>query len=249
MAKTPLPDLILAGFGSPTALQLTVETQQFASQAGRVITLGLSERLAALLKRQGVEIAPLDGMLAGDDFATSYASIAETVLATAKEDPPALFLTQGSPLLMNTITRYLLVEARKRSLSVQTLAGVSAFDQVVAELGLDVGGTGVQVVGGKVLAESPQTVNPRVPLIVLDAAVASAGTGRSVVECLAAGLSALYPASQPVTVLNPSGSGLSRKTASLATFETLAELLQPGASLFVDVARGAPANPSPARGE
>ena len=239
MAKQAVADLVIAGFGSQAGLQLTLEAQQLSVRAGRVLTLGLPERIGAVLKRQGVAIRELDDALDSSNFAHSYAVIAETVLATAKEDPPAVFLSPGSPLLLNSISRYLLVEAKKRGLSTVTLPGVSMFDAAIADLGIDVSTAGLQVMAARGFVGNPAGVNPRMPLLLLEAgsAVSEGGGFRDLLTSLRSS----YPDNQPVTVLKPAPVGLNRSTTALGKLKPGELALDPGDALFVDVARGAPA--------
>lgn len=242
MVKPTLPALIIAGFGSVAALQLTLETQQLAVRAGKVIAIGLPPRIASLLKRQGVGLTELDDAFEAVDSAVAYARVAETVLATAAQDPPVLFLSQGSPLLLNSITRYLAVEARARNLSVLILPGVSPVDAVVADLGIDVGGSGLQIIAARGFIDRPDLINPGMPLLLLEAGASLSSGDGSGREALPASLRRRYPETQPITALKPSANGLTRKTARLSRFHELEAALEPSASLFVDVARGRPAN-------
>ncbi len=238
MGKEVLPSVILAGFGGSGALQLTLETQQYAVRAGRVFSLGLPSALSQLLHRQSVDVRELDREFDAEDFPGSYARVAQIVLATAAKDPPAFFLSPGSPLFLNAISRYILVEAKKSGLSVLTLPGVSAVDAVVANLGIDVGNAGLQVLGARGFVARPDVANPRMPLLLLEPAAVGPPFSGDGWTALVEALRERYPEVQPVTVLKPAGAGLSRVTATLSRFEEIAGEVDASASLFVDLARG-----------
>lgn len=244
MAENRGPDVILAGFGSSDALQLTVEAQQVAVRAGRILALDLPPRLKALLERQGVEVTDLASLYRPGAFAEAYAAIAETVLARAAADPPALFLSQGSPLLMNAVTRYLMVEAKKRGLAVRTYPAVSPIDAVVAELGVDVGLSGLQTLSARGFLAKPGLVNVRMPLLLLQVAGVTGGdVSAEAFGPLTLALAEIYPQSQPLTLLNMPGDGrVTRATVTVARFGELISHIDTSSSLFIDVAR----QPAPA---
>jgi len=243
MAQVDGPSLILAGFGSSSPLQATIEVQQTAVRVGRVLSLGLPERLRALLTRQGVTVTPLDGLFAGRPFAEGYAAVAQAVLARAEKDPPAMFISQGSPLLVNAITRFLVAEALRLELSLRVFPGVSPVDVVVAEIGIDVGRTGLLTISAGGLLARPVALNPRVPLLVLElAGVQPEGASAEAYGPLAELLQSEYPANQPITLVNMAGDGgITRSTVALASFGELLPNIDPSSCLFVDIRRKAEA--------
>ena len=243
MAEAEGPRLVLAGFGASSALQLTVEAQQMAVHIGRVVTLGLPERLRALLVRQGVTVTPLDDLFAGRPFAEGYAAVAQAVLARAEKDPPAMFISQGSPLFMNAITRFLVAEATRLELPLRVFPGVSPVDVVVAEIGVDVGRTGLQTLSASGLLARPVALNPRMPLLLLElAGLLTGGDSAEAYGPLVEVLGAEYPASQPITLINMSGDGgITRATVTLAGFAELLPNIDASSCLYVDIRRSAKA--------
>lgn len=240
VADAPEAALILAGFGSSSPLQLTVEAQQLAGQAGRVLGLGVPQRLRALFERMGAEVIELDQLMAGRDFAEAYAAVAQTVLARAQQDPPAMFVTQGSPLFANAISRFLVSEARRLDLPVRILPGVSPIDVIVAELGIDVGRAGLQTISVRAFASRVGVTSRRMPLLLLDVGgVASGGPSSDAFAQLAEALAREYPPDQPITLVNIAGGGITRVTVSLERVAELLPHVDPSSTLFVDVARKA----------
>ena len=229
--------LILAGFGASSALQLTLEAQQTAVYGGHVLALGMPGRLQALLERQGVTVAALDTLLERESFAEGYAAVAQAVLARAEHEPPAMFISQGSPLLMNAITRYLVAEANRREFAVRILPGVSPLDVVVAELGIDVGKVGLQTISASGLVARPVALNPRMPLLLLEVAgLAANGGSLEAYGPLLQTLLGAYPPNQPVTLINMTGDGsISRATVTLDNFAELLPKIDTSSCLFVDI--------------
>jgi hypothetical protein len=251
MAERAGPALILAGFGSSGSLQLTLEAQQMAVFAGRVLSLALPERLRALLGRQGIEIEPLDQLLTDRPFAEGYAAVAQSVLSCAKDDPPAMFLSQGSPLFVNAITRYLATEARKLELPVRILPGVSPLEVVVAEFGIDVGRAGLQTISAAGLLARPGATSPRMPLLVLEiAGLATPDQSAEVFGPLTEALRTVYPPHQPVTLVNMGGTGgVTRLTVALERFGELIPKIDTSSCLFIDIRRKPVRSPGPQEAE
>lgn len=241
MADVNGPRLILAGFGASSALQITVEAQQMAAHVGHVLSLGLPDRLRANLERQGVTVASLDELLDRDSFAEGYAAVAQAVLARAENDPPAMFISQGSPLFVNAITRYLVAEANRLEFGVRIFPGVSPVDAIVAEIGLDVGRAGLQTISASGLVARPAALNPRMPLLLLElAGVPAAGESAEAYGRLVEMLLADYPENQAVTLINMTGDGtISRATVTLTSFGELIPKIDASSCLFVDIRRRA----------
>jgi uncharacterized protein YabN with tetrapyrrole methylase and pyrophosphatase domain len=239
MAEAAGPALVLAGFGSSSPLQMTLEAQQMAVHLGHVLSLGLPERLRSLLTRQGVEVTSLEHLLAEKPFAEGYAAIGQAVLARAQKDPPAMFISQGSPLFVNAITRYLAAEAAQLKLAVRIFPGVSPIDVIVAEFGIDVGRAGLQTITAGGLVARPAAVNPRMPLILLElAGLAATSESAEAYGPLVQVLQKVYPANQPITLVNTNGSGsIARLTVALERFPELPPKIDSSSSLFVDIRR------------
>lgn len=237
MAEAEGPKLILAGFGTSSALQLTIEAQQMAASIGQVVSLGLPERLRALLVRQAVTVTPLDDLFAGQPFAEGYAAVAQAVLARAEQDPPAMFISQGSPLFANAITRFLVAEALRRELPLRVFPGVSAVDVVVSEIGVDAGRTGLLTISAAGLLARTHALNPRVPALLLElAGLQPDGASTEAYGPLLELLRANYPENQPITLVNmPGEGGITRLTVALSNFAELLPNIDSSSCLFVDI--------------
>jgi hypothetical protein len=234
------PDVVLAGFGSG-ASQLTIEAQQVAVRVGRALALDLPPRLKELLERQGVSVTELSGLFEDRPFAEAYAAVGETVLAHGRQAPPAVFLSQGSPLFLNAITRYIAAEAAKRGLSVRSYPGVSPVDAIVADLGIDVGQGGLQIISARGLVARPERVHTHAPLLVLQAGgVASPESSAEAFGPLARVLSMQYPPEHALTLLNmPGDGGVTRATVTVARFAELIPHIDNSSSLYLERAERA----------
>ncbi|MBI5946746.1 MAG: hypothetical protein HY875_01245 [Chloroflexi bacterium] len=241
------PALILAGYGVGDSLQLTVEAQRALGRASRVFAIGLPPNLDRFLRSQRVtstDLAPF--FAAGRPFAEVYLDIADTVLRQAAEDPPALLLAEGNPLLSNSLNRFLMVKARERKIATQVLPAVSPIDSLICQVGLDVGTFGLQVFDARRLYEREMPVQPAVPLLLLQVAGIAAAEAAGPIEPrpeayrpLVEYLSRHYPANHPVVHLANSSDpqATAAAAAPLSAFDSLVPAFGPASTLFVDLLR------------
>ena len=199
------------------------------------------------MKSQRVECVDLsDRFASGRPFSDCYFDVADVLLKGAGEDRPVVFLTQGNPLFLNSLNRFLILKARERELVVQTLPGVSPLDTIISDLGLDVGNFGLQLFDARRLVARGQQVNTAVPLLVLQVGGFAAETVASdadaddnaAYEALAGYLSQLYPPDHSVTLVNTGGGAQAgRSTVRLDRFSELVPHISVRSSLFVDALR------------
>ncbi len=240
----PRPALILAGYGVGDSLQITVESQRAMARAARVFSIGLPPNLRSLLLSQRVKCVDLSTCFAaGRPFAEVYLDIADTILRQAAEEPPALLLTEGNPLLSNSLNRFLLMKAKERKIVTQVLPAVSPIDSAICQIGLDVGTFGLQVFDARRLYERAMPIQPTVPLLLLQvgaiAAAEAAGTIEPRPEAyrpLAEYLSHYYPSNHPVVHLANSSEpqATAAAAAQLSAFDSLVPRFGPASTLFVD---------------
>jgi precorrin-3B methylase len=162
-----------------------------------------------------------------------------------------MFVSQGSPLFLNAITRFLVAEARQRDLAVRILPGVSAVDVAVAELGIDVGRSGLQTLSAAGFIARSDAVSPRMPLLLLELAGIPGREGSlEAYGTLVDALGDVYPENQPVTLLNTAGpGGSSLLTVTLERFGELLPHIDTSSSLFIDIRRKARAVPAQSRAQ
>jgi precorrin-2 methylase len=239
------PDLVLLGYGVDDSLQLTVESQRILSRVGKAYTVGLQPNVARFLKSLRVEVRDLsDHFVPGGSFSDCYLDIADYLLRRVAEEQPVIFLTPGNPLFLNSLSRFLALQARQHELRVQVLPGVSIFDTIVCDIGLDVGTFGVQLLDAQRMVTRRQQINADIPLIVLQMggfgleAVADAeerNVSPAAFDELVAHLGKYYPQDHLVTLLNREpGQGAAAKTVPLSRFRDLVQHFAPSSSLFID---------------
>jgi len=244
-------DLVLLGYGVDDSLQISVNAQRLLAATGRAYTLGVPANLARLLASQRVETVDLsDRFTLGRRFEDAYLDVAEFLLRRTTEERPVIFLTYGSPLFLNSLGRFLFVQARQRNLTVDVRPAISQFDQIVSDLGIDVGAGGLQLFDARRLLRKRQQLNPAVPLLLLQLAGVQATAvpddGRppepgDYAE-IADYLKAAFGEEQPVTLLNLAAGdrAATRTTVPLVRFAELVPQIVSTSHLFVEAARTAP---------
>ena len=243
----PGPDLILLGYGVDDTLQLTVQTQRLLAQIGKVYSVSLPPALARFLKSQRIEIEDLtDRFAPGRPFSECYLDVADHLIRRTVEEQPVCFLSPGNPMFLNSLNRFLFMQAQQRGLEVQVLPGVSLIDAMISDLGLDVGTFGLQVFDARRLVTRRQVLNPAVPLVLVQLAGFSAEAVPELeapppeggYDDLAAYLAQFYPAEHFVTLINREpGQGAARATLPLARFGELVTNVRTSSSLFIDAVR------------
>jgi hypothetical protein len=242
------PDIVLLGYGVDDTLQITVESQRLLASTGKAYTLGLPPNLARLLKSMRVETDDLSGHLTpGRPYGEAYLDVAEILLRRAAEERPVLFLTYGNPMFLNSLSRFLFLQAGQRGLRLQVKPGISQLDLIISDLGLDVGAFGLQLFDARRLVAKRQQVDPRVPLLVLQLAGLAAETVPAATERppdaafgpLREYLGQAYPGDHLVTLLNlPAGNGGgTRTTVPMARFAELLPSIEATSHLFIDAIR------------
>lgn len=241
------PALILAGYGTGDSLQLTVESQRALARASRVFVIGLPPNLGRLLRSQRIRSHDLASAFStGRPFAEVYLDIADTVLKQAAEDPTVVLLSEGNPLLSNSLNRFLLVKAKERGLATQVLPAVSPIDSAICQVGLDVGTFGLQVFDARRLYTREMPVQPGVPMLLLQLAGAGMtenarpfAADPAAYRPLVAYLRQFYPPTHPVLHLSNSSDPRegAASAAPLSAFDTLVPLFGAASTLFVDLVR------------
>lgn len=241
------PRIILLGCGVNDTLQLTVEAQRILTRVGKVYALYLPPNLRRHLKSLRVQCIDLTERFgSGRSFSDIYLETADLILQRTTEEHPVILLTYGNPLFLNAVTRFLTQQARERNLSIDTHPGVSQLDAVICYLGLDVSTFGLQLFDAQRLVARKHQINPRVPLLILQAAGFAA---RQVVpsepyeakdyDPLASYLGEFYPPGQPVSLINILGARTQSThiTVSLDQFSELVPHIRAESSLFIDKVR------------
>jgi precorrin-6B methylase 1 len=239
------PNLILMGHGVGDTLQLTVEAQQILARVGKAYVLYLPPSLRRYLKSLRVKCVDLSGRFDENRaFSDVYLDIAELILRRTAEERPVVVLTQGNPLFLNSLNRFLIMQARQRKLSVKVYPSVSPLDVVVCELGLDIATFGLQLFDANRLVSRTQRVNPSVPLLVLqlggfalEEAGSLDGPDPTAYQPFVAYLARFYPPEHPVTLINIGIRQTARATVPLSRVAELVPHVGATSYLFLDAVR------------
>ncbi len=237
------PSLVLCGAGVGPGLHLSVEAQQLIMGVGEVATLAAPSTAIEHLRASRVRVSVLDDLVhEADTYADGYLAVIDVMLERASTSPPAVLLCGGNPLFLNSTARGLVDLARQRDIDLRLVPAVSVIDTVVNDIGLDVGGAGLQVFDARQLLGSSIDPNALVPLLVLgvdaladDRVLPAEVTTKQVWSIFGRRLARGYAPSDIVTlVTQTTGSGsLDHVTVTLADWDALVDQLVPGAHLYV----------------
>ena len=138
------PDIYLIGTGVAGGLQFTVEAQRVLDKVGRAYALHLPVPLRSHLRSLRVKTVDLnDRFTEPRPLGEAYLDVARFLLERAAVEYPIVVLTPGSPLFLNSISRLLVLQARRAGLEVRTLPGISPLDALISYVGVDVAGFGL----------------------------------------------------------------------------------------------------------
>jgi precorrin-6B methylase 1 len=237
------PNLILLGYGVTDSLQLTVESQRILSRYGAACVVSLPPNLSSFLKSQRVRVTDLAQRFApGRPFAEAYLDVAHELIARTATERPVIFLAPGNPMMFNALGRYLAMEGRRLGLSVQAVPAVSPLDLIVSSIGLDVSTFGLQVFDATRLVARRIQLNPAAPALLMHldsfglAAVPTPERPADL-EALVAHLAGCYPPDHPATIVTLDSQGTRIANLPLGRLAAASREVQPGAHLFLDLAR------------
>ncbi len=241
------PDIILIGTGVGGGLQFTVESQRVLDKVGKAYALHLPAPLRRHLRSLRIKTVDLsDRFVEPRPLREAYVEVAGFLMERATTERPIVVLTPGSPLFLNSISRLLVLQARRTGLKVHTLPGISPLDALISYVGVDVANFGLQVFTGDRLATSPTRLDPTVPLAIME--LAGVGVRTSAADPadepkrygrLLGALARVYPADHPVTLVNVTG-GNNRRSHATLPLRRFAEFLpniRENSHLFIDAVR------------
>jgi precorrin-3B methylase len=170
-------DIYIVGAGVKGYVQLTREAEDVIRKCSTVylvntqaeLTQYLVEKLACNVIDIGNEYSEMG--YRGDTYRRMASRVLEN---TGKGLPPVCFLTSGHPTMLVTPTQILLAEAASKNLRVKVIPGVSALDNIFADIGFDPGPRGFQSYEATDLLLRGVNLNSEVPLFIWQ--VGSIGT-------------------------------------------------------------------------
>lgn len=162
--------LYLLGSGIQSPLHLTVETQQALRVCKKVFVLHADPAVMSSIAELGPEVVDLANMYEGLTMRQdAYQAIADRVVSEAAEAPPVAFLVHGHPLFLVSASEYMLALAERESVRTTVLPGVSSFDTLMCDLGIDLG-YGLQMFDTSTMLLHRWTPNPAIPMLLFQLA-------------------------------------------------------------------------------
>jgi siroheme synthase len=163
-------DLYVLGTGINSPLHLTLETRQAISRCRKLFVLHASTYLVETLRSGGSEVVDLASFYEGATLRRDvYRAIAEHLVAEAKKATPIGFVVHGHPMFLVSATELVLELAASGGVRARVLPGVSSFDTLLCDLGLDLG-YGVQLFDTSTMLDQGWVPNPDVPLLLFQLA-------------------------------------------------------------------------------
>lgn len=180
-------DIYLLGSGIRGTLHLTTETLQAVEACRCLFVLHPDQMVLDDLRRRCPDVRDLSAVYDRYDVRRDvYVEMSRLVVAEAQRGGPVGFMVHGHPLFLVSAAEYTLTLATSRGMTTEILAGVSSFDTLLCDLGIDYG-YGVQIFDSTTLLDNDWTPNPKVPLLVFQLATTrnpNVVTGRPTGACL-----------------------------------------------------------------
>jgi len=158
-------DLYVVGLGIVSVRQVTRESESAMRRSTQIFyasdAIGIDTYLADLCPT--VTEIYVSTLREGEDRLSKYNRIAATVLEAALDHPPVTLAVAGHPMVFVYPTQQILAVAADLGLRVSILPGISAFDCMIVDLGLDPGTSGVQMFETTALLLQQRPLQPDVP--------------------------------------------------------------------------------------
>jgi uncharacterized protein YabN with tetrapyrrole methylase and pyrophosphatase domain len=158
-------DLYIVGLGIVSVRQITREAESAMRRSNEILyasdAIGIDDYLHQLCET--VTEVYASTLREGEDRLSKYNRIAAMVLEAALDHPPVSFAVAGHPQVFVYPTQQLLVVAESLGIRVKVLPGISSFDCMIVDLGLDPGTQGVQMYETTALLLHDRPLQPDVP--------------------------------------------------------------------------------------
>jgi precorrin-3B methylase len=139
-------DVGIVGTGIVGAHQLTRESEEVIRRSHRTFVIDSGYGVAEYLETLCPEVTRLGSLYEpGRDRLLTYRRMAAEVLAAAAVAPPVCLAVYGHPWVYCYPTTLITTAATLLNLRVSVFPGVSAFDTLLVDLGIDIGPNGVQM--------------------------------------------------------------------------------------------------------
>jgi precorrin-3B methylase len=139
-------DVGIVGTGIVGAHQLTRESEEVIRRSRRTFVIDSGYGVAEYLNTLCPEVTRLGSLYEpGRDRLLTYRKMAAEVLAAAAAAPPVCLAVYGHPWVYCYPTTLITTTAPLLNLRVSVFPGISAFDTLLVDLGIDIGPNGVQM--------------------------------------------------------------------------------------------------------
>lgn len=139
-------DVGIVGTGIVGAHQLTRESEEVIRRSKRTFVIDSGYGVAEYLNTLCPEVTRLGSLYEpGRDRLLTYRKMAAEVLAAAAAAPPVCLAVYGHPWVYCYPTTLITTTAPLLNLRVSVFPGISAFDTLLVDLGIDIGPNGVQM--------------------------------------------------------------------------------------------------------
>ncbi|HEU4630006.1 MAG TPA: SAM-dependent methyltransferase [Gemmatimonadaceae bacterium] len=241
-AEPPAPDgrstaagtLVVAGIGHGGADRVTPYALSWMRHADRLFVHSEDADTVHWLRTVNASATPVPAP--GDDPSPGAGSspIVDPVLATLGTGRTVCVAVDGHPAVGMPVVRELVRRARAAGHRAQLLPAISAADCLYAELGVDPGASGCQLVAAGQFAADGHRVDTATPLIVLRAGAPDPSTGGSMTGPLSRRLSALYPPAHRVALVEGAdGPADAPRVEWIPLADLPAARAAPGATLYL----------------
>ncbi len=162
--------LYLLGSGIQSTLHMTEETRQALRTCKKVFVLHADAAVIRDIEAYGPEVIDVADMYDGITIRQdAYRAIADRVIAEAAASAPVAFMVHGHPLFLVSASEYLIELAAENGIRTRVLPGISSFDTLMCDLGLDFG-YGLQMFDTSTMLSCNWTPNPAVPMLLFQLA-------------------------------------------------------------------------------
>jgi uncharacterized protein YabN with tetrapyrrole methylase and pyrophosphatase domain len=159
-------DIYVVGLGIKAVQHITREAEEAIRSSRRVLFVdggfGVEEFLQTLCQSTS---SLLGHYQEWGDRRRTYRAMAAEVLDAALDDPPVCFAHYGHPGIYVYPTRLVEEGAAQLGLTVSALPGISAFDTIVTDLGIDPGPNGLQMYEATDVLARARPLQPDVPCL------------------------------------------------------------------------------------
>jgi hypothetical protein len=168
VTDTLLPfDIGIVGTGIVGTHQLTREAEEVIRRSRRTFVIESGYGLPEYLTSLGTEVTELGTLYEpGHDRLPTYRRMAAEVLAAAVAGPPVCLAAYGHPWIYCYPTTLITRAAPLLNLRVSVFPGISAFDTLLVDLGIDIGPNGVQMYEATDLLLRRRPIQPDVMCVI-----------------------------------------------------------------------------------